>query len=168
MVALLLDGDAGGNGAEAQIPASAAAAAAGSASAVADVWPSDDAAGSASWDVVQEVFAAPAHWQRVKECIALSPTQQQQLQKLWSGLQATHASFAGRRAQLMQDLGVLSSSTAGVGLLGMPYPTCYAGEGAAAATDELLQGVDDSMAADYGVLLETSKLLWGDEVRCGV
>jgi hypothetical protein len=148
MVALLLDGDAGGNGAEAQIPASAAAAAAGSASAVADVWPSDDAAGSASWDVVQEVFAAPAHWQRVKECIALSPTQQQQLQK--------------------QDLGVLSSSTAGVGLLGMPYPTCYAGEGAAAATDELLQGVDDSMAADYGVLLETSKLLWGDEVRCGV
>jgi hypothetical protein len=165
MMALLLEGD-GGVGTEVQCTPTAATAATDGADAAASAGAPEGASGPAGWDIVQEVFAAPAHWQRVKECISMSPAQQQQLQRLWTGLQVTHASFAAKRAQLMQQLDELSGSTTGAGLLGMAwYPTCFAGAGAAAATDQLLQGVDDSVAADYGVLLETSKLLWGDEVR---
>lgn len=161
MMALLLDetadgacmvgGCAGmvlaGNGS----PAAAAQAATTSAAAVADM------------QFAQAVHASAEHWQRAREHLLLTPAQQEQLQMLWAGLQNAHAPFAARRQELV--LGLQQQSWATGGMQGVAcFDTCFEGETAAAVTDDLLAGIDDSLAADYGVLLETCRLLWGSEV----
>jgi hypothetical protein len=96
--------------------------------------------------------------------MALTPEQQVRMQQLWAGLQNAHAPFAAKRLVLLQELQqqfVLTRGWAGAAC----FSTCHAGEAAAAETDRLLGDIGSSMAADYGILLETSRLLWGDEVR---
>jgi uncharacterized protein involved in copper resistance len=86
---------------------------------------------------------------------------------LWAGLQNAHAPFAARRQELV--LGLQQQSWATGGMQGVAwFDTCFEGETAAAVTDDLLAGIDDSLAADYGVLLETCRLLWGSEVSVAI
>jgi hypothetical protein len=160
LTALLLEDDAGKSGA-CQVCVMGAQAGAGTAAA--GVAPGTGA-GTRRSSSVQAVFASPAHWQRVQDCMALTPEQQVRMQQLWAGLQNAHAPFAAKRLVLLQELQqqfVLTRGWAGAAC----FSTCHAGEVAAAETDRLLGDIGSSMAADYGILLETSRLLWGDEVR---
>lgn len=121
------------------------------------------ASGGVSGRPAQPVFATPAHWQRVRDCLGLTPEQELRMLQLWTGLQNAHAPFAARRLELVQSLQQqfwVTNGFAGIAF----YDTCFAGEGAAAATDGLLAELGSSMAADYGIFLETCRILWGDEV----
>lgn len=159
LMALLLEDDAGSSGGCQDCmmggQAGADTAAVGIAPGAGAGWGSSSA---------QAVFASPAHWQRVRDCMALTPEQQARMQQLWAGLQNAHAPFAAKRLALLQELQqqfVLTRGWAGIAY----YSTCHAGEAAAAETDQLLADVGSSMAADYGIFFETCRLLWGDEVR---
>jgi hypothetical protein len=121
-------------------------------------------AGLGGFSSAQAVFASPAHWQRVRDCMALTPEQQVRMQQLWASLQNAHGPFAAKRLALLQQLQqhfVLTRGWAGIAC----YSTCHAGEAVAAETDQLLADMGSSMAADHGIFLETCRLLWGDEVR---
>jgi hypothetical protein len=83
------------------------------------------------------------------------------MQQLWTKLQADHGCCLRKRQPALQLLQQLDKA----GLLGVtPCVTCFAREGVASLTEQLLAGVIDSLADDFGVLLEANRALWGDKV----
>jgi hypothetical protein len=124
----------------------------------------DDDPAVAPAPAVAAVTASPAHLLRVRDCLSLTREQQRQLRGLWQGVQAAHSTCASKRQALLialQQQYALTGAWQGVAR----YGSCHAGQAAAAVMDQLLGDVDNSMAADYGVLMEASRLLWGDQVR---
>jgi hypothetical protein len=111
----------------------------------------------------QAVAASPAHWQRVKDSMCLSPGQEGAIRQLWAHLQDAHGPFADRQLQLCQALQQQFWSTGGWPGVAC-YSSCCAGEAAAAATEELLTDMSSSMAADCVICMETNNLLWGEAV----
>lgn len=113
------------------------------------------------------VYASTAHWDRVRDCLQLTPAQTVSLQQLLASLQAAHATCSRQRSQLLQALQQQYMAT--LGWQGTAaYPSCYMAAGAAAVTDALLADISDSIAGDCGILLEGSSFLWGPQVGCVV
>jgi len=113
-------------------------------------------------------YATPAHWQRVVDSLSLTPEQEATLVQLWSGVQSSHSICFDSRQRLLHALQQQQQQQQQEATGGWPgvaaYGSCQAGEAAAAQAEQLLADVSDTLAADCGLLLETSKRLWGDKV----
>jgi hypothetical protein len=117
--------------------------------------------GSAAPAAASEALPTSEHWQHVRNSLGLSTAQQAHMQQLWTKLQAEHGCCLGKRQPLLQLLQKLDQAE----LLGVTQcVTCFGRDGVAGLTERLLVGVNDSLADDFGVLLETSRAFWGDKV----